>query len=73
MRPKGMKAVETLYEAMTNPPTRPSMGHTIRKMEMADEMFGGDKAKKGKKAEKYAHGGRVDGCAQRGKTKGTMR
>lgn len=32
-----------------------------------------ERYKMGGKTKKYAKGGRIDGCAMRGKTKGTMR
>ena len=61
-----MKSVKKMYEDMTNAPTRPSVGHTTKAMEMADKMFA---------TEKKAKGGYVkaaDGCASRGKTRGRI-
>jgi len=51
---------------MLTEPSRPSLGHTTRRMEMADKMFA---------VEKKARGGYIksaDGCCQRGKTRGRM-
>lgn len=61
-----MKSVKKMYEDMTNAPTRPSVGHTTKAMEMADKMF---------TTSKKAKGGYVkaaDGCAARGKTRGRL-
>ncbi len=62
-----MRSAKRMYEDMTNAPTRPSMGHTTKAMDMADKMFA---------VEKKARGGYVkaaDGCAQRGKTRGMLK
>ncbi len=67
-----METPKKLYEKMLNEPTKPSAGHTSKKMEMADAMEVGAKPVK---LSKMAAGGYVraaDGCAQRGKTKGRM-
>ena len=62
-----MKSSKTMYDEMTNAPSRPSLRHTTEKMDMASKMFGG-------KPKKMAKGGvtRADGCATKGKTKGRM-
>ena len=46
-------------------------GGMKKRMPKADEMGGMD-MKKGGKVAKYAKGGSIDGCAMKGKTKGTM-
>lgn len=64
-----MKTTKQMYDDMLIEPAKPSLGHTTKKMEMADKMFARDKPKK------LAAGGFVrsaDGCAQRGKTRGKM-
>ena len=64
-----MKTLKEMYSAMTTEPAKPSMGATTQKMDVADKMFAGPKAKK------MAKGGcvcRGDGVAQRGKTRGRM-
>ena len=64
-----MKSAKQMYDAMATEPAKPSLGHTSKKMEVADKMFEGTKPKK------MAAGGYVkaaDGCAQRGKTRGRM-
>jgi len=61
-----MKTTKQMYEEMLTEPSRPSLGHTTRRMEMADKMFA---------VEKKARGGYIksaDGCCQRGKTRGRM-
>lgn len=61
-----MKSVKRMYEDLTTAPTRPSLGHTTKSMDVASKMFATPK--------KMAKGGccRGDGIAQRGRTKGRM-
>ena len=61
-----MKSVKKMYEDMTNAPTRPSIGHTTKAMDMADKMFAPAKKAKG------GYVKAADGCAQRGKTRGKL-
>ena len=61
-----MKTVKQMYEDMANEPTRPSVGHTTKAMNMADKMFAPVKKAKG------GYVKAADGCVQRGKTKGRM-
>lgn len=61
-----MKSVKDMYEDMLTEPTRPSVGHTTKAMNMADKMFAPVKKAKG------GYVKAADGCAQRGKTKGRM-
>ena len=63
-----MKSVKKMYEGMMTEPTKPSLGHTSKKMEMADKMF--DYSSKPKKMASGGYVKAADGCAQRGKTKG---
>lgn len=49
-----MKSAKTMYDSMTNSPTRASMGHTTQKMDVADKMFPGPKDKKMSKGGKTA-------------------
>ncbi len=61
-----MKTAKKMYEDMLTEPSKPSLGHTTKAMNMADKMFA---------PAKKARGGYVksaDGCCQRGKTKGRM-
>lgn len=61
-----LRSIKKIYEDMTNAPTRPSVGHTTKAMDMADKMFA---------VEKKAKGGYVkaaDGVAKRGKTRGKL-
>jgi hypothetical protein len=63
-----MKSAKQMYDAMATEPAKPSLGHTSKKMEVADKMFEGSKLKK------MAKGGvtRADGCITKGHTKGRM-
>ena len=61
-----MKSVKKMYEDMTNAPTRPSIGHTTKAMDMADKMFAPAKKAKG------GYVKAADGCVQRGKTRGKL-
>jgi len=61
-----MKTVKEMYEDMATEPTRPSLGHTTKAMNMADKMFAPVKKAKG------GYVKAADGCAQRGKTRGRM-
>jgi hypothetical protein len=60
-----MRPAKKIYEDMLNEPTRPSMGHTSKPMNMADKMF---------EPVKKAKGGvtRADGCVTKGHTKGRI-
>jgi len=60
-----MRSAKKMYEDMTNAPTRPSVGHTTKAMDMADKMFAPAKKAKGGVT-------RADGCAMRGKTRGKL-
>jgi hypothetical protein len=63
-----MKSVKRMYEDLTTEPTRPSLGHSTKAMNLADKMFEVPKAKK------MAKGGvtRADGCITKGHTRGRM-
>jgi hypothetical protein len=63
-----MKSAKKMYEDMLTEPSKPSMAHSTKAMNMADKMFEAPKDKK------MAKGGccRGDGIAQRGKTKGRI-
>jgi hypothetical protein len=63
-----MKSAKKMYDAMLTEPSKPSMAHSTKAMNMADKMFEVPKDKK------MAKGGccRGDGIAQRGKTKGRL-
>jgi len=63
-----MKSVKRMYEDLTTEPTRPSLGHSTKAMNLADKMFEVPKAKK------MAKGGvtRADGCITKGHTRGKM-
>lgn len=63
-----MKSVKKMYEDLTTEPTRPSLGHSTKAMNLADKMFEVPKAKK------MAKGGvtRADGCITKGHTRGKM-
>lgn len=63
-----MKSVRRMYEDMMTEPAKPSLGHTSKKMDMADKMF--DYASKPKKMASGGYVKAADGCAKRGKTKG---
>lgn len=53
---------------MMTEPTKPSLGNTSKKMDMADKMF--DYSSKPKKMAAGGYVKAADGCAKRGKTKG---
>lgn len=63
-----MKSVKKMYEDLTTAPTRPSLAHDTKPMNVADKMFAVPKAKK------MAKGGvtRADGCITKGHTRGKM-
>ena len=63
-----MKSVKKMYEDLTTEPTKPSLAHNTKAMNLADKMFEVPKAKK------MAKGGvtRADGCITKGHTRGKM-
>jgi len=63
-----MKSAKQMYDAMLTEPSKPSMAHSTKAMNMASKMG------KPPEEKKMAKGGccRGDGIAQRGKTKGRM-
>jgi hypothetical protein len=63
-----MKSAKKMYEDLTTEPTKPSLAHNTKAMNLADKMFEVPKAKK------MAKGGvtRADGCITKGHTRGRM-
>lgn len=64
---QGMSRIRAAVEEARRAKERQGMGRAY------DRAMPNPEYKKGGCVKKYAKGGSIDGCAQRGKTKGTMR